>query len=277
MPCSCTTMEPDSETDTQDKQDTKDKKQEQNKKPRLQWFRLSKKAKEEKKEPSEPSEPSEEESKGFSFNEFSAMMSALVNREAEQSEDKGETGEAAIAAKTNEKNDAKAIDEDTESNLAQWYERLKLDGEGYIRFVTGSDPTEENTPATSITKNTENTLKHDNGSLDGTIRSDGSQSTETWVTEFSSYEVPSLFQEMKLLTSFGSSKKSRGHGRAAKPASPQEDEKFLLRKIANDPSSRRNTQSSEDNTLTLQTLGNEGPREHGFKVKFHQDRPLCEV
>jgi len=274
MPSSCTAPESDAETDKKDKKDEKDKTQKQNKKTKLQWFRLSNKGKQEK------NEPVEEESKGFDLNELSAMITALVNREAEQSKEKGEeSGEAATAQAGAEKTDAKEIDHNTDGSFAQWYERFKSEGEGYIRFVTGSDPNEEeDAPATAAvtTNTTKDTSKQEDGSLSGTIHSDGSESTATWATEFSSYEVPSLLQEMKLLTGFGTSKKLRRQSKASKP--PQEDEKFLLQKIANDPSSRRNNHLGKDNTLTLQTLDKEGTRrDHGFKVKLHQDRALCEV
>ncbi|CAJ1935296.1 unnamed protein product [Cylindrotheca closterium] len=250
----------------------KKKKEKQSKKSKLQWFRLSSKSKKGEKV------PTEEKAKEFDLTALSSMITALVNREAEQQSEnnKGESSKAMTEQAGSEKATATEISHDTDSNLTQWYERLKSEGEGYIRFVTGSDPVaEEDSQAPRTATDTKDTLKQDDASLDGTIRSHGSDSTSTWVTEFSSYEVPSLLQELKLLTSFHSTKSRTRHAKAS--MTPQEDEKFLLRKIANDPSVRRNSCCGKDNTLTLQTLGKEGTRDHGFKVKIHEDRALCEV
>lgn len=111
------------------------------KKATLQLFRRSSKGKEEKKETLVEEkggiqESPGEDSKGISFNEFYAMITALVNREKEEAEAKSPSIQDGTKTEaTGGTNTPKEIDLNTESSIALWYDRLKSGGEGYIRFV----------------------------------------------------------------------------------------------------------------------------------------------
>jgi hypothetical protein len=209
---------------------------------------------------------------------LSDLIAKLVKDEGEQSQTHNDLSSNSKPAEAQE-----TID----SGLRIWYEKLKSEGEGYVRFVSQRNGSYQDIQANGNTEEeqSEKSKMQQEPASSGTdtdFESDDSCSEASDSSVFSSYEVPSILQEIKSLThSFRlpNTVDVKHTNQAVNKDQPQidEDENYLV-KIA----SKRSLRSSDTmeihpkNTLTLRTCG-AGSSDHGFKVELHENRAVCEV
>jgi hypothetical protein len=239
------------------------------------WIRLSTKSKQEKKASREDS------STGIDLKPLSDLIAKLVK-------DKGEHPETQNDLSSNSKPaEAQENEETIDSRLRIWYEKLKSEGEGYVRFVSHCNGSYQDIQANGsmAEEQSEKSKMHQEPASSGTdtdFESDDSCSAASNSSDFSSYEVPSILQEIKSLTQsfrLPNTIDVQDTNQAVNKEQPpiDEDENYLV-KIA----SNRSLRSSDTmeihpkNTLTLRTCG-AGSSDHGFKVELHENRAVCEV
>lgn len=241
--------------------------------------------------PKKEGKPSQDESNiRVDLRPLSDLIARLIKREEDKNPATGDEPASKSKEFEFEENEEESID----GGLRIWYERLKSEGEGYIRFVSQCNGTSHNNGSHGNFEDVQQddklyipldpslSLGAGTGSMTSTSRSDddSSLSSASESSDYSSYEVPSLFQEIKSLKDgFRLSYKSGVKGCEPPPreldknqGSNQEDQNYLVRNLQ----CSERMEDHPENILVLETRGAESS-DHGFKVQLHENRAVCEV
>eukprot|EP00980_Cylindrotheca_fusiformis_P029563 scaffold23510_cov115-Cylindrotheca_fusiformis.AAC.3 len=160
-------------------------------------------------------------------------------------------------------------DEKSGNELKLWYDRLRIEGAGHIRFVSqcsgscqvGADDDCKPSIGSTFANNTAKSF--DNCSF----------STASGSCDYSSFEVPSVFAELKSLPNVF--KVSRT-GFLGTKLMQEDDNKGVQFASSRPTCSAGILEADPANTLTLAAVGMDSC-EHGFRVELHENRVVCEV